>query len=229
MFMTHSQQHDKAFSLDNIKTLINNGSFWKYYNVEYSPGDGHCFMYSVKSSLKSQLCLDISIEDLSRLITCKSLSNRDYYLHCIYRNSVYNLMKELSDYIERKLYKSWFGDIVPTITANALNIGIIVIEKRNNGFECYNVGKNANNSNSIPLILLKNGEQYDGLTIIHNQIYERHVIEYVMNGNACTTGQNTVFATDDVSETSSTFMTPCSQLQHMPTSDDHVNHESSFP
>ena len=126
--------------------------------------------------------------------------------------------EELSGYIERKLYKSCIGDIVPTITANALNIVIIVIEKRNNGFECYNVGKNANNSNSIPLILLKNGEHYDGLAIIHNQRYERHVIEYVMNGNACTTGRNTVLATDDVSETSNICLRQMTMLITSPRS-----------
>ena len=137
-------------------------------------------------------------------------------------------MKGLYDYIERKVYNSWFGDIVPTFTANALDIDIIVIEKRNNGFECYSVGKIANNPNSIPLLLLKIGQHYDGLANMRNQGYGRHVVEYVTSGNACTVDEQTGLATDDVyDDISPTYRAPSCQLQQMPTSNYDVIHEST--
>ena len=64
MSVPQFHQLDKAFSLDEIRDRLNDGSFWSHYSIEYSPGDGHCFMHSVKSSLKSQLSIDVSIRKI---------------------------------------------------------------------------------------------------------------------------------------------------------------------
>ena len=63
-------------------------------------------------------------------------------------------MKGLNDNTERKIYDSWYGDIVPTITANALNIHLIVIAKLENVFNCISFAKNANYSGCFPLYYL---------------------------------------------------------------------------
>ena len=171
MLMALGHQHGKTLCLDDIKNSLNTDSFWTSYTVEYSPGDGHCFLHSVKSSLKSQWGTEVSIDILLRLIRHETIINRIDYIPVINGNNVYNLTKGLSDYTERKIYDSWYGDIVPTITANALDIKLIVIEKLESCFRCYSVGKNAHNATCLPLLLFKCGKHYDALVSMHGRDY----------------------------------------------------------
>ena len=198
MSVPQYHQLDKAFSLDKIRDRLNDGSFWSHYSVEYSPGDGHCFMHSVKSSLKSQLSIDVSIKKLSMLITKETMSNHIDYTPSIQENTVANLRKGLYDYIERKIYKSWYGDIVPTITANSFYINLIVIEKHEYGFRCYCVGKNASNPSCLPLLVFKCGEHYDGLVLSHDREYRCPGIDHVMRVTACNDYNAAVCSLHDV-------------------------------
>ena len=123
----------------------------------------------MRSSLKSQLYRDVSIETLFKLITNEKLLHHIDYTPIINGNEMDNLIYGLSDYIEMKICDSLYGDIVPTITANALNTNLIVFEKLQCGYRCSSVGKNANNSTCLPLLVLKCGKHYDGLVSSHDR------------------------------------------------------------
>ena len=210
--MALGHQHGKTLCLDDIKNSLNTDSFWTSYTVEHSPGDGHCFLHSVKSSLKSQWGIEVSIDILLRLIRDETIINRIDYIPVINGNNVCNLTKGLSDYTERKIYDSWYGDIVPTITANALDIKFIAIEKLESCFRCYSVGKNAHNATCLPLLLFKCGKHYDGLVSMHGRDYFCLGNEHVMRGSVCTAdAHNADGAFHDATKTFSSYDT-CDEL-----------------
>ena len=74
------------------------------YSVKNSPGDGHFLMHSLKSSLKFQLDIEVSIDRLSNMTINETLLNRPDYLPSTRDDNVNNLMNELFDYINRKRY-----------------------------------------------------------------------------------------------------------------------------
>ena len=210
MLMALGHQHGKTLCLDDIKNSLNTDSFWTSYTVGYSPGDGHCFLHSVKSSLKSQWGIEVSIDILLRLIRHETIINRIDFIPVINGNNVYNLTKGLSDYTERKIYDSWYGDIVLTITANALDTKLIVIEKLENCFRCYSVGKNAHNATCLPLLLFKCGKHNDGLVSMHGRDYFCLGNEHVMRGSVCTAdAHNADGAFHDVTKTFNSYDTSC--------------------
>ena len=165
-------------------------------------------MHSVKSSLKSQLSIDVSIKKLSMLITKETMSNHIDHTPSIQENTVANLRKGLYDYIERKIYKSWYGDIVPTITANSLYTNLIVIEKHEYGFRCYCVGKNASNPSCLPLLVFKCGEHYDGLVLSRDREYRCPGIDHVMRVTACNDYNAVVCSLHDVTDHLNSIDTP---------------------
>ena len=103
------------------------------------------------------------------MIINKTLLNQSDYLSSTRDNNVNNLMNELFDYINRKRYKSWLGDLVPTVMANTLDVNINIIEMERTHLRFNKVGRNANNPSILPLVVLKRGEHYYGLIYLHSR------------------------------------------------------------
>ena len=59
------------------------------------------------------------------------------------------------------MYDSTYGDTVPDVTANPLDVNIIIVEKRGYDYICYCTGENADMSNQLPLLVFKSGKHYD--------------------------------------------------------------------
>ena len=114
--------------LHEIRKGLRDGSFWLSYNIKRSPGDGHCFVHSVKSSLNSQLGVDITIDKLRVLIRNETVSNINESLTVVDENSQNVLMKGLYNYFERKMYDSTYGNMVPEVTANGFDVNSIIVE-----------------------------------------------------------------------------------------------------
>ena len=138
-------------------------------------------MHSVKSSLKFQLDIDVSIDILSNMIINEALLNQSDYLSSTGDNNVNNLMNELFDYITRKRCELWFGDFVPTIMANALDVNIVIIEMDRTHIRFNKVGRNADNPSILLLVVLKLGEHNDGLIYLHS----RKCHKPPMDGHIC--------------------------------------------
>ena len=108
------------------------------------------------------------MDKLRVLIRNETVSNITEYLPAVDENSQNILMKGLYDYIERKMYDSTYGDMVPDVTANALDVNIIIVEKRGYGYICYCTGENADMSTQLPLLVFKSGKHYDGLIHVNS-------------------------------------------------------------
>ena len=77
-------------------------------------------------------------------------------------------MQGLYNYIEREMYDSTYGDMVPDVTANALDVNIIIVEKHGYDYICYCTGENADMSTQLPLLVFKSGKHYDGLIHVNS-------------------------------------------------------------
>ena len=61
--------------------------------------------------------------------------------------------------------------MVPDITANALDVNIIIhVVKKKRGYDyiCYCTGEDADMSTQLPLLVFKSGKHYDGLIRVNN-------------------------------------------------------------
>ena len=103
--------------------------FWKVFEIHKSPGDGHCVLHSIKSSLFSQTSTNVTISDLIEGII-NEVSNNSYdYID--FSESLHDLYNEIDAYVNDRIYDTSSGDRVPQIVANAINVDkTIVTETR---------------------------------------------------------------------------------------------------
>ena len=47
-----------------VISMLSSGDFWKMYEINKSPGDGHCLLHSIISSLFYQLCMNVTMSEL---------------------------------------------------------------------------------------------------------------------------------------------------------------------
>lgn len=88
-----------------------------------SPGDGHCLLHSVITSVANQFHWNISFEKLLIKLYDDVISNSNEYLMFLPSlGSEEALLQSLISYMFSKNYNQDFGDIIPRILANALNI-----------------------------------------------------------------------------------------------------------
>ena len=148
---------------DNVKQLISEDSLWTKFNITKSPGDGHCFLHSVVTSLNAQLPKLRPLDKAT--LTCKlddeTLFNAKQY--CGVMGSGKTLLKELNDYVVNRVYDTLFGDIVPNIVANALGIGFVIVYVSQHGKLCVNVVTSRNENNTYWVVLYKSGTHYDAV------------------------------------------------------------------
>ena len=148
---------------DTVKQLISEDSLWTKFNITKSPGDGHCFLHSVVTSLNAQLPKLRPLDKTT--LTCKlddeTLFNAKQY--CGVMGSGKTLLKELNDYVVNRVYDTLFGDIVPNIVANALGIGFVIVYVSQQGKLCVNVVTSRNENNTYWVVLYKSGTHYDAV------------------------------------------------------------------
>ena len=62
-----------------IKSLIDSGMFWDYFEISLSPGDGHCLLHSIVSSMASQNQRDLTLSQLTNAIVNETTLNSTTY------------------------------------------------------------------------------------------------------------------------------------------------------
>ena len=90
------------------------------YEINKSPGDGHCLLHSIISSLFYQLCMNVTMSELIKGIMNDITDRSSDYID-FFNGSLHDLHRDLNSYVKDKKYDSPFGDLVPTIIANAMN------------------------------------------------------------------------------------------------------------
>ena len=92
-----------------------------------STGDGHCLLHSVASSLWYQANVKVNTEDIINVIRDKiTTSSLDYIDR--FNGSIHDSNQCVYAYINDKIYNTPFGDLVPEVIANGLNININIID-----------------------------------------------------------------------------------------------------
>ena len=137
--------------------------FWSHFQKKKSPGDGHCFVYSVINYYAACDALgNLEYDKLLEDILVETEQNIDTY-GCLFDDrSTTQLRFQMHDYVWNKNYDSRFGDLIPLITANLLNANIMIIEEESGANTLQLVVPTTNQGNaSSHILLFKNDYHYD--------------------------------------------------------------------
>ena len=128
-----------------------------------SPPDGHCLMHSINIAFKHQLNLKCDLHKLKCGIFVETLINLDNYLAFL-SQSASKLFSDLSRYIIHKNYNTAFGDLIPLILANFLNLNLIIIEQTDNG--CFRkITVNSSTPSLSAILVHKFKDHYNGISL----------------------------------------------------------------
>ena len=151
-----------------LNEIAGPGSLPTFIKIPSNP-DGHCFLHSFASSYTNQICRGMMpLFKLKCLIIKEVVNNLDTYTPFINLDNV-SLLKQLHLYIFKKIYNTDFGDLVPLVTANAIEVNITILNcdiTLPNETACTEIIARENgNSLGKCVYLMKSGEHYDGLSI----------------------------------------------------------------
>ena len=101
--------------------------------IEHSPADGHCLLHSVVSSWQYQMAnrpfVPITLEELKAKIFIETVNNADQYIPFYLSSDEQSIFKGLDRYLIDRHYDQSFGDLVPVIIANALNLTLHILNE----------------------------------------------------------------------------------------------------
>ena len=150
-----------------INQSLSNKSFWLYFSIRKSPGDGLCFIHSLAISLLSQArSNNITTQELLQKLKYETLVNIDFYEQFYDGSTGDGLVTLMNEYILHKRYNTSYGDMVPNVMANAIGITIIIISKLIDSYSVQMVcPRHITNCTSSTVIIFKIGEHYDGCVL----------------------------------------------------------------
>ena len=148
------------FCLNHVASLLENGVFWEKCEINRSPGDGHCLLHSIISSIAFQNGTVITLTELIQAIMTETKLNSSEY--DFINGSSCNLWSGLTTYVNEKEYESLFCDLVPHIIANAIFVNIIIVtETESHEYIHYIPCNSLVTDNNV--VIYKKGEHYDGI------------------------------------------------------------------
>ena len=105
------------------------------FNVLRTPGDGHCLLHSITGSWLHQIvhAPPPSMDSIKCHLFIEAINNSSKYMSFLPNISKASYIRQLRAYVIRKSYDNVFGDLVPTIVANALAISIRIFDIEANG------------------------------------------------------------------------------------------------
>ena len=160
-----------TFSTTDIQNDLNSGVFWLNYNIVKSPGDGHCLIHSVLTSLNFGLSAEsnsnVNASGLFSKLTDETVKHANRYVDFIDGNGSESLLCGLDEYIHDRKYDTSFGDLVPIILSNALSVNLLIVTKNGSRFEINLIECQFDAiENPHMLIVFKTGFHYDAIVPI---------------------------------------------------------------
>ena len=138
-----------------------------------SPGDGHCFLYSVLNNLNSRTYIRDKIQYASLLDALEKevVGNLQYYTPFINGSSTDRLLYGMDSYIRLKDYDTPFGDIVPHVVANALKIPILIVQRCDETYQVLGISQRENYPRKTGnyVLVFKRGKHYDGMVHVNGE------------------------------------------------------------
>ena len=106
----------------------------------------------------------MNIEELKSLMQNELKLNMKDYMPFTVDMTCNDLLKELQNYIKNKKFNNTIGDLAPKIIANALKVGLLIVEedKINKNTTVTDVCSN-DNSNNKWVLIQKQGMHYNGI------------------------------------------------------------------
>ena len=144
---------------------------WLNYNIVKSPGDGHCLIHSVLTSLNFGLSAEsnsnVNASGLFSKLTDETVKHVNRYVDFIDGNGSESLLCGLDEYIHDRKYDTSFGDLVPIILSNALSVNLLIVTKNGSRFEINLIECQFDAiENPHMLIVFKTGFHYDAIVPI---------------------------------------------------------------
>ena len=161
------------------------------FAVHSVPGDGHCFMHALSISMKHQLNISHNVKTLLCLLRKECTDHPGRYMPFIVNTGrSYDVFYTgMNNYIDFRLNESFFGDLIPLIMCNSLNVKINVLARGNNEFELFYVKPvHINQDPPQTVLVVKSDDHYDALvpqsTIGSPELNLSHVVHNVTSYNA---------------------------------------------
>ncbi len=147
-----------------LRTLASKGC-----RVLRSHGDGHCLIYSVCSSWTGQLYPTPAIdpEHVQSHIFIETVNNVDQYVPFIQPANRLSLITRLKGYLINKHYNQSFGDILPAIISNALQVSLNIFhENSGHDYERITVDPWVNRDNQGHVDIHRSRDHYNSIVPI---------------------------------------------------------------
>ena len=147
--------------------IHSDASFWKFYDIKKSPGDGHCLLPSVLYGVNNQIFLQntCDLNDIIQLIRIETTSNIDLYVSFLVQETRAMLLAQMNMYIYEKRYDTIYGDMLPLILSNALCLNLIILSQSASGYDIHKVIAGFSNNSDKYILVHKYKDHYDVITI----------------------------------------------------------------
>ena len=101
--------------------------------INPSPGDGHCLLHSIISSLFYQHRHHTTMVEIKNNVWSEITKHQSLYLGFLTEpeNTSGHLMQLLKGYLDHKQYNTSLGDMVPVAVANSMKINVHIINQIN--------------------------------------------------------------------------------------------------
>ena len=129
-----------------------------------SPMDGHCLLHSVIASLEFQKKKFLYYKYLLYKIRNEVNNNVGKYVDFISSKCPLQLRLQMCAYIDAFNYDTQFGDILPLVLSNILQMSIGIFEKIDEDYRFIKICENQQFSET--LYIMKNNDHYDSLKIL---------------------------------------------------------------
>ena len=153
---------NSRYEKHSIPEMLSSGLLQRNFKIVKTPADGFCLLHSVSRSLNAQIshCYDL---DINKLITClkeEAMQHIDEYSG--FCESISALIDQMYDYIENKNYDTDFGNVIPLLLANSIEIDICILYRHGDVLGCRIVECSKKDAN-VCVFIYKVGDHYDAI------------------------------------------------------------------
>ena len=165
--------------------MLSSGLLQRSFKIVKSQADGFCLLHSVSRSLNAQIshCYDL---DINKLITClkgEAMQHIDEYSG--FCESISAMIDQMYDYIENKNYDTDFGNVIPLLLANSIEIDICILYRHGDALGCRIVECSKKDAN-VCVFIYKVGDHYDAVyPISYNHLLIPEIARNVQCSQLC--------------------------------------------
>ena len=105
----------------------------------------------------------VTVEELLYIVRDETTTHIEYYSQFLLESARDKLVEYMNSYIYDKLYNTPYGDLVPLVLANALNINIVIIYEGIQGLAARAIYSDSGDEAAGEILIFKSPDHYDGI------------------------------------------------------------------